>query len=386
MKYCNNNIIGWGISEDKLHSKNPDGTYKMLTMDIDFGTKCSLRCPHCFKKQFNSFKEPNNPLTFDDIKNVILQAKELGLESVKFLGAGEPFENEQFLPLLRFLTEQNIHAGIFTKGYVLGCDDLVRKYNGIHGFSTAKEFVAELYRLKTSIMLGYNSFRKDIQLLYSGLDNHTDFGLFEYREQALKYLVDMGFNEYKEDVPTRLALIASPYKMINIDEIFEIYKWGHEHNMYVAICPSTNSGLGHKELHDVLEDNAFMQKSIDLYTKIYVWSINNNIISFEDFKNDGVGLYPGGHPCNQTAAGMYVTIDGTVMVCPGLDGEEVVVCNDVRKKPLKEIWLNSKNYELAKQEDRFNFGCVARERDVFDMNNFYSIVYKKVLDELKCKF
>lgn len=385
MKYCNNNIIGWGISENKLHSKNPDGIYKMLTMDIDFGTKCSLRCPHCFKKQFNSFKEPNHLMSFEDIKNVILQAKELGLESVKFLGAGEPFENEEFLPLLRFLTEQNIHAGVFTKGYVLGSDELVKKYNGAHGFNTAKEFITELYRLKTSIMLGYNSFKKEIQLLYSGLDEHSDFGLFEYREHALELLVEAGFNEYKKDVPTRLALIASPYKLINIDEIFEIYKWGHEHNMYVAICPSTNSGLGHKELHDVLQDKSFMEKSLELYTKIYVWAIQHNILSLEDFVKDGVGLYPGGHPCNQTAAGMYITIDGTVMVCPGLDGADVVVCDDVRSKPLKEIWLNSKNYELAKQEDRFNFGCIAREHDVFDMNNFYGIVYKNVLEELKCK-
>lgn len=385
MAYLRSNVLGWGISEDKLHGKNPDGTYKMLTMDIDFGTKCSLRCPHCFKKQFNSFKEPNNTLSFEEVQNIILQAKELGLESVKFLGAGEPFENEQLLPLLRFLSEQNIHAGIFTKGYVLGSDKLVEKYNGIHGFNTAKEFVGELFRLKTSIMLGYNSFKKNIQLLYSGLNLHSDFGLFEYREHALKLLVDAGFNEFKEGLPTRLALIASPYKMINIDEIFDIYKWGHEHNMYVAICPSTNSGLGHKELHDILQDKTFMEKSIDLYAKIYVWSIKNNVISLKDFIKDGVGLYPGGHPCNQTAAGMYITIDGTVMVCPGLDGEEVVVCDDVRKKPLKDIWLRSKNYELAKQEERFNFGCIARERDVFDMNNFYNIVYQKVIKELKCK-
>lgn len=385
MRYLKNNVLGWGIPESKLHSKNPDGTYKLLTMDIDFGTKCSLRCPHCFKKQFNDFKKPNRPMTFEDMKDVIFQAKELGLESVKFLGAGEPFENEQLLPLLRFLTEQNIHSGIFTKGYVLGCNELVKKYNGLYGFDNAKDFIAELYSLKTSILLGYNSFRKEIQLSYSGLNNHTDFGLFEYREHALRLLIDSGFNEYKEEMLTRLALIASPYKLINIDEIFEIYKWGHAHNMYVAICPSTNSGLGHKELHDVLENKSFMEKSIELYTKIYVWAIQNEVLSLEDFRRDGVGLYPGGHPCNQTAAGMYVTIDGTVMVCPGLDGADVVVCDDVRKKPLKDIWMNSKNYELAKQENRFNFGCIARERAIFDMKNFYGVVYKNVMEELGCK-
>lgn len=385
MKYRRDNVLGWGIPEERLHSKNSEGIYKMLTMDIDFGTRCSLRCPHCFKRQFNSFRQSNRLMSFDELKTVILQAKELGLESVKFLGAGEPFENELMLLLLRFLTEQGIHSCVFTKGHVIGCDELVRKFNGKYGINTAEEFVDELYRLKTSILLGYNSFKKDIQMKYCGLDDKTDFGYFEYRENALKLLMKAGFNKHDEENPTRLALIASPYKMMNIDEIFEIYKWGHERNLYVAICPTTNSGMGHDELRGVkVNEKVFMEKSIELYTKIYVWAISNNVISLDEFKEDGVGLYPGGHPCNQTAAGLYVTIDGTVMACPGLDGAGAIVCDDVRDKPLKEIWLASKNYELAQREDVFNFGCIARERDMFNKNNFYDIVYKRVLDELSC--
>ncbi len=385
MKYRKDNVVGWGISEDKLHSKNSEGIYKMLTMDIDFGTRCSLRCPHCFKRQFNSFRQSNQLMSLEELKDVILQAKELGLESVKFLGAGEPFENELMLPLLRFLTEQDIHSCVFTKGHVIGSDELVSKFNGKYGIYTSRDFVDELYRLKTSILLGFNSFKKEIQMQYCGLDDKTDFGYFEYRENALKLLLDAGFNNYDEEKPTRLALIASPYKMMNIDEIFDIYKWGHERNIYVAICPTTNSGLGHDELKGVkVHEKSFMEKSIELYTRIYVWAIKNNIISLDEFKEDGVGLYPGGHPCNQTAAGLYVTIDGTVMVCPGLDGADVIVCDDVRKKPLRDIWLSSKNYELAQCEDVFNFGCIARERALFNKTNFYDIVYNNVLHELSC--
>jgi hypothetical protein len=50
-----NNVIGWGIPESELHSKLPDGTYKFLSMDIDFGLKCSLHCPHCFQNNQNSY-------------------------------------------------------------------------------------------------------------------------------------------------------------------------------------------------------------------------------------------------------------------------------------------------------------------------------------------
>jgi len=97
-----NNVQGWGISRDKLHSKLFNGAYKLQTLDIDFGTKCSLHCPHCFKSEFNQTETKGNALTFDETKEIILQAKELGLESIKILGAGDPLENEDFLDFIKF--------------------------------------------------------------------------------------------------------------------------------------------------------------------------------------------------------------------------------------------------------------------------------------------
>lgn len=387
MNYRFNNVIGWGISEGKLHTKDKDGMYKLLTMDIDFGNQCSLHCPHCFKRNFNQDEDKGRNLTFAEIKDIILQAKALGLESVKILGAGEPFENEDFLEFLRFNTELGIHTCVFTKGHVLGCDDIAKKYNFKYGINTSKQLVEELYRLKTSILLGFNSFNESTQLQYCGLSKSNNFDYFSLRNRALELLIEAGFNKINSTSPTRLALIASPYKLSNIEEIKEIYKWGHEQNIYVAICPSTNSGMGHKELERVRNNESdFLVKSIQFYTDIYVWAIKNNIISFEAFKKDGVSLYPGGHPCNQTAAGLYVILDGKVMVCPGLDGKDVIVCDDIRTKPLKQIWMESPNYTRAQQEDCFNFQCVAREKDLFNNENFYNKVYSNVLKQIDlCK-
>ena len=50
-----NNVYGWGIPEDELHGKLFDGTYKLLSLDLDFGLKCSLSCPHCFQNNQNSY-------------------------------------------------------------------------------------------------------------------------------------------------------------------------------------------------------------------------------------------------------------------------------------------------------------------------------------------
>ena len=183
-----------------------------------------------------------------------------------------------------------------------------------------------------------------------------------------------------------MALICSPYKLSNINEVFNIYKYGKEQNIYVAICPSTASGMGHHEQEEIQKrKDEFYEKSIDLYTQIYVWAIENGYISKEDFWRDGVSLYPGAHVCNQVAAGLYIIVDGKVMVCPGLDGKDAIVADDVRKNSLREIWINSVNYKRAGMLEKFNFQCVAREKELFNDENFFSIVYNQVLNELSKK-
>jgi len=379
-----NNIQGWGISREKLHSKLSDGTYKLQTLDIDFGTKCSLHCPHCFKNNFNKSERMGDVLTFAETKDIILQAKELGLESIKILGAGDPLENEEFLDFIKFNSSLDIHTCVFTKGHVLGNDDLAKQYNNKYGISTAYELASELYGLKTSILLGFNSFDEATQLNFVGLSLPLKFDYVTYRNNALKLLIALGFNKFIENEATRLALICAPYKLDNIHEVFDIYKYGKEQNIYVAICPSTVSGMGHAEQEQIQKSKGeFCQKSIDLYVKIYVWAIENNYITKEDFIKDGVSLYPGAHVCNQIAAGLYVIWDGKVMICPGLDGEEAIVHEDIRTKPLRDIWLNSPNYQRANALDKFNFHCVAREKELFNDDNFYSIVYTAVLNTVK---
>lgn len=378
-----NNVVGWGFPRNKLHSKLFDGTYKLLTLDVDFGTKCSLHCPHCFKANFNQTETKGQMLSFEEMKDVIRQAKALGLESVKILGAGEPFESVDFLDFIRFNSSLNIHTCIFTKGHVLGNDVLTAKYNKKYGIVRSTDLARELFSLKTSILLGFNSFVEDRQLAFCGIKKFSDFDYFRYRNNALELLMKTGFNACRVGEETRLALICAPYKLSNIDEVFDIYKWGKIRDIYVAICPSTVSGMGHYEQEQIRKrQGEFYDKSIELYVRIYVWAIENGYVAKEDFIRDGVSLYPGAHVCNQVAAGMYVIWDGKVMVCPGLDGKDAIVFDDVRKKPLRDIWVNSANYQRAAMTDKFNFHCVAREKDLFNDENFYSIVYEKVLQAI----
>jgi len=381
-KYIND-VKGWGISKELLHSKNEDNTYKLLTLDIDLGSECRLSCPHCFRKS-KSLKTHNPPLDYEKILNLISEAKTLGLQSIKILGAGEPFENSEIYPFLIEVSNLGIHIAVFTKGHILGADGLVKKYYGEYGFSNSIDFIRALSKINVSILLGFNSFKKDVQEAFVGVTpNHKIANYVELRDRALSILIHEGFNKYKPNEASRLALIAAPIKPENIDEIFDIYVWGRRRNIYVLSCPTTVSGLGIYELERekaVYDFKEYVKDLKQLYIKIYIWNIENNLMTLDKFLEEGVSLYPGAHPCNQVAAGMYITLNGKVMICPGRDDESFTIENDVRNKSLKEIWFNSSTYKMAKQEDKFNYHCVARDGHFFeDPTSFYNEIKDNVI-------
>jgi MoaA/NifB/PqqE/SkfB family radical SAM enzyme len=378
-----NNVAGWGISEEELHSKLPDGTYKLLSLDLDFGLACSLKCPHCFQNNQNTYNQKKK-LTWDETIHIIDQAADLGLKYVKILGAGEPFEEKNLLKLLVEFDKRNIHTAIFTKGHVLGSDELAKKKFGHEGITSSNDLVEKLYNLKTSILLGLNSFNNETQLDFVGITQKRN-PLYSYpqlRDNALKLLVETGFNKYNPGVATRLAVVSAPFKPENIKEIFDIYRWGLMRNIYVATCPTTSSGHGNNELlrESTNDFDIYMNSVKDLYVRIYKWAIDNGAIKKDKFIKQGVSLYPGAHPCNQVACGLYIRLDGSVYLCPGNDNERFLVEDDLCKLPLKDVWMKSNNYNLAKEDKKFNFECIAREKSFFlNHSSFYQDVYSSIL-------
>ncbi|MBU2615765.1 MAG: radical SAM protein [Nanoarchaeota archaeon] len=362
-----NNVAHWGnFSKEELHQTNIDGTQKLKHLDIDFGNSCSLRCPHCFRRD-SKFTKGYDNLKEEEIKEYILQAKELGLESVKFLGAGEPFENPRFLGFLEWLKQNGISTSVFTKGHVIGDDNLAKKYNSQYGINNGKELAKKLKELDVSILLGFNSFDKETQENYVGLEKSTTKNYVEARDNALERLVEAGLNKYEEGKPTRLAMISAPAKPENVDELIDIYKWGRKRNIYALTCPSTVSGKGIDETERVKTHEGYIEKLKSHYVKVYKWNIENGLTNLEEFEREGVSLYPGCHPCTQTAAGMYLTLSGKVVRCPGRADKKSTFTEDIRQEEnLKEVWKKSENYKRAEGkiktiEGEMNYHCPARD-------------------------
>jgi MoaA/NifB/PqqE/SkfB family radical SAM enzyme len=357
-KNFKNNVNGWNFTEREL--KNSKG--KILTMDIDFGNVCSLNCPHCFRRENKVDFGKGNPMSYEETIQLIKDAKKLGLKSVKFLGAGEPFENKKFIEFLRFLKKMDIIPIIFTKGLIIGDDKLVKIWNSDYGISNSKELIKELKKVNASILLGFNSF--DIEKQDKMVGGVKGYAL--KRNRALELLVDAGFNKSN---PTKLCLAANPVTLDNYDEIFEIYQWGRIRNLYVIVCPTMVSGRC-AETEDWKKITPSQDKLVELYVKIYKFNIKKGIQTLKQIESEGISAYAGGCPCHQVACGMYVTLGGIVLRCPG---DDTTVFGDIRKKPLKEIWMNSENYKRA---GTFNCGCPPKMGKTFDYDFFEKVMIK----------
>jgi MoaA/NifB/PqqE/SkfB family radical SAM enzyme len=383
-----NNVAHWGnYSVQEMHQQNEDGTYQLLHLDIDLGNTSSLRCPHCFRRDARLDSEGESGfLNQEELFSYIKDAKELGLKSVKFLGRGEPFENKQFLGFLEQLSEMGVGASVFTKGHVIGDDDLAKKFNSHYGINSGKDLAKKLKELDVSILLGFNSFNQEVQDSYVGLNKSPLVEYTQLRDKALVNLVEAGLNDYVPGKATRLAIISAPIKPENMSEIKEIYTWGRKRNIYALSCPSTISGNGIDETQRVKEHQDYVSNLLSFYTEIYVWNIENNLQTIDQFKEEGVSLYPGNHPCTQTAVGMYLTLSGKVIRCPGRADKQSTFTEDIRsEESLKSVWVNSENYKRASgkipspEKNGLNYCCPAR--DGFSLpNDFYSQIKERVIN------
>ena len=332
---------------------------------------CPHKCPGCFNNA-----ELHNPIMrLDEVINVIDQAKELGLESVKFLGPGELLVNPELFKILDAFVERDIVIGIFTKGAIMGNDLLSQRYHGIDSSELTRRLVAYP---NTTFLVGGRSFDpsfENVKFIPQNKKEFSDeFNYHEARNIAMERLCLAGMNA--DLMKQRLVIACSPVTAQNIDGAFEIYRWGVERNIPVYIPPTMVSGKGHNLVKSAHEAK-FEQDYIDMAVEVYIWTIRRGVMSLEQLQHDGAHPYIGLAPCNQLTHGLYIHYDGAVWRCPGNDTPNFVVHPNVRSKSLLDIWVNSVNYRI----NLFNNRCV---KDGISLpRRFYTEVLERVESRLQ---
>jgi len=340
-----------------------ESTGKLLMLDIDFGRYCSLACSGCFRRDNVVDRIEEGDLTYDELIAVIDDAIPLGLESIKICGVGEPTENTRFLQFIKDMTERDVGVAIFTKGQVLGDDEAAERFNKKYGITTAREFCEALYELKTSVMLGFQSFYTEVQDAMVGKQGHT-----LVRNKALENLVKAGFTD---STPTRLALCNAPFTRENYREVFDLYVFARQRNIYpinaVLMTAGEQVDTAYLQEYDMTD-----QEKIDLWTEIYSWNIEQGFQTLEQIREEGISVLPGAHPCNQLGSGLYLTAKGNVVGCTGL----TAVQGNVKNQNIAEIWEQSK----TRRDMAGKFNCQCPPKDGITIPER---LYDQVLQNLK---
>jgi len=335
------NVVSfWGFFSKRDLLMNPGS---LLMLDVDFGRECSLRCPSCFRRQSLVDDDIHPDLTYLEILAVIDEARTLGMREVKICGAGEPLENPLLLQFARDLTSRGVGLAIFTKAHVFGDDSWVQRVFGNNGIRTARALSEAFYELKTSFLVGFQSAIPSVQdRLVGGIRGYSTL-----RRRALEILAETGFNKTS---PTRLALCCNPMTKENVSELYDIYVFGRERNILPVNACLMVSGKQLDARYLAIHDAPVELKEY-LFRRIYQYNVEHGITTIEQIEEEGISCMPGVHPCNQVAAGLYLTCNGNVVHCPG---DSHALLGNVRETGITEIWHAQADWPLCGQ---FNCHC-----------------------------
>lgn len=275
---------------------------KLLNLDLDMSNVCNLKCIYCDKTHIGEKHcKKKNELTLKESFNIIKQAKRLGCKNLQFIGAGEPMLDPNFWKIIEYASKLKIVSVVYTNGTMIN-----------------KIAAKRLFKLKTSIVLKFNSFNSKTQDKMVGIRGYN-----VKASNALNELIKVGFDK---ESPTRLAIDCVATKL-NKNEVIKVFKFCRKNN----ISPQFSGLIPHGE---ALERKLVLNKKD--YVKLY-----NRAKLFDKRK----GLeYPyklpfmGGFQCKQIKYGIYIDIEGNVWEC----NAGGLYLGNIRMFKLKDLWLSKK--------------------------------------------
>ena len=186
---------------------------RLLSMEIEFSRICNFRCSYCYVPDQNEFK---NELSREEIKDVILQAKELGARKIIILG-GEPSIYPYLVEMLHFIGREGLEIEMFTNG------------SGVDG-----NLAAILAEEKVRVVLKLNSRNEMLQDQLAGKK-----GAFATINRALATLQEAGYPS-----ADLFMAISTVICRQNIKELPAMWQWLREEKIepyFEIITPQANA-------------------------------------------------------------------------------------------------------------------------------------------------
>lgn len=273
---------------------------RLLSMEIEFSLRCNFHCQYCYIPDKSNFE---NELSFEELRDALLQAKGLGVKKIIVLG-GEPMLYPQALKMLKFIRAENLNVEMFT-----------------NGFGITPEIAKQLFDLGVLVVLKMNSLKEDVQDALAGKK-----GAYKIIQDAFNNLKQAGF-----PTKTKRLGVSTIICQQNFQEIIPMWDWLRQQGIepYFEIITPQGKGRENEWLHvdsQKLRDTFFKIAEIDRNKYGIVWDPQPPLIGIK---------------CLRHQFSCLLNSQGYVLPCVGIN----IPLGNIRQRKLADIIKESEVIE-----------------------------------------
>jgi len=304
------------VSDKKLSSPEYPGRskaiapYKLDELWIYSTLACNLRCKHCLVSAGTSLKKE---LTTEEIKQIVDEAVKLGVKRFYITG-GEPFIKDGIFELITYITKKKNRDLIVLTNATLFDDKKI-------------EALKKVMNPKLLLQVSLEGPNAEIH------DKLRGKGSFDAAVAGIKRLVGIGIvpiistaiSKYNEKEIGRTSRFLSKLGIQEHNILWMHAKGRGADNVNELLVPSENIAQTMRKLKKTYKEQEVILDNIE--------SLKVRVRAKRGRKND---------LCNNCYEKICVNSDGHVYPCASLNGDPHFDAGSVRKKALKDIWLDSK--------------------------------------------
>lgn len=281
-------------------------------IDIELTKQCNLECVHCSAR--GEQKTPNHELSLSEIKNLLDEAKSLGLKTVGLTG-GEPFLcKRKLMKVIDFCHDRlEISIHIHTNGIHVGNEDAKRMRNSV------SEITVALYGLDAKTHDSVTRVEGSLQSTMKGLEKLLHAGA-----NLSVYIVPMK-NNIHEIVPLIKSVSEKGVKRIRI----------------LSISPTGRAIAKFDEMTLNNDELTWLNRELeDIQSKIGAELVAGFCTGqfYPQLKT-----LPGHASCLAAENRLHINAYGTVFPCTASAGTEIFASGSLRDKDhtLSQLWHQS---------------------------------------------
>ncbi len=284
--------------------------YKLDELWIYFTLACNLRCKHCL---VSAGKQLRKELTLDEFKKLVDEAIKLGVKRFYITG-GEPFIKDGIFDLIRYITKTKRRELIVLTNATLFDDENIKALKKVMG-----------PRLILQASLEGSTAEVHDKLRGKGTFEKTVEGIKRLKEIGITPIVSTAINKYNEKEIPKVSRFLSKLGVEEHNVLWMHAKGRGASNMNRLFVSSENIARIMKRLKNTYKEQEIIFDNVE--------SLKVRVRTKRGRKND---------LCNNCYEKICVNSDGHVYPCASLNGDKRFDAGSVRKKSLKDIWLDSK--------------------------------------------